>query len=372
MKKLKVAHIITGLNTGGTEMMLLKVLRNASDRYEHIVVSLLPIGRVGNMIRNEGFKVYALNLKMLKLPTSFIKLLSILKEERPHIVHSYLFHADLLGRIAAKVMRVPVVISSLRNENIGGRLRERLLGMTDFCVDKVTAVSQNVANAHVAKGITKEDKICIIYNGIELDCENLADIPTARRNLNIVGGGKWILLTIASLEIKKGHIFLFGALKTLKEKGYKIKLIAAGRGKEEERLREEIVAQDLNGEVILAGEKDNIAELLSVSDVFVLPSLWEGLPNALLEAMVSGVPVVATRVGGVPEVVINDETGLLVEAKDSDALAVAIERLINNHELRQRLSQKAKEYVRKNFNIKAIVGQTEKLYDELLRNNGTD
>lgn len=365
MKKVKIAHIITDLNIGGAEMMLLKTLRNSSDKYEHFVISLLPIGKVGAMIKNEGFRVYTLNLKMLNCPISFIRLLHILKKEKPNMVHSYLFHADILGRIAAKMMRIPIIISSLRNENIGGRLQERLLGMTDFCVDKVTAVSRNVADTHIFKGTTKKDKIRVIYNGFELNDERPRNISTLRRDMNI-DDDTVLLLMIASLKKKKGHTFLFSALQMLKEKGYKFKLLVVGSGKERKRLEKEITDKRLEKQVILAGERADIFELMSISNIFILPSLWEGLPNALLETMASGLAVIATRVGGIPEVVKDEETGLLVGVRDSYALRDAIERMVKDPRLRMRLAENAKIHVREKFDIKKTVMDVEKLYGELL------
>lgn len=372
MRRIKVAHIITDLDTGGAELMLLKTLRNfKSDRYSHFVISLLPRDSLREGIEKEGFNVYQLNINRGNIALSFVRLISVLRRERPQIVHNYLFHADILGRIAAKVAGVPIVISSLRNENIGGRLYEVLLRMTDFCVDGVTAVSENVADVHILKGTTKKTKISVIYNGLELGCSCPKDSSYIRRDVNI-GDDTSLLLTVGNLEAKKGHIFLFEACKVLKEKGYKLRLLVVGSGREKKRLESKIDDLRLENEVVLTGRRSDVPELLAASDIFILPSLWEGLPNALLEAMEAGLPVVATRVGGVPELVTDDETGLLVDAEDGKALAEAVERIIRDSDLGRRLSQNAKEYVKRKFDIKNTVMRTEKLYEELLRQRETD
>jgi len=367
MKKAKVAHIITTLNTGGAEMMLLKTLRNfGNDKYEHFVVSLMPQGNVGRIIEREGFKVYCLNMKKSNFIAQIWKLTGILKKEKPQIAHNYLFHADIFGRLAAKAAGIPVVISSFRNENIGGRWREILLRMTDFCVDAVTAVSKKVADTHVSRRTTKKDKMRVIYNGIEFKDYHIGDIFLMKNNMGIEEGA-FVALTVASLEAKKGHQYLLRALEILKDKGCKIKLLLVGDGRQKEKLEREIIKKKLQNEVILTGERQDIAEFLRVADVFVLPSIWEGLPNSLLGAMAAGLPVVATAVGGVPEAVKDNETGLLVRAKDASALAAAIERIMNDKALREHLTQCAKTYVKENFDIRQTVIQTEKLYDELLK-----
>lgn len=371
LSKIKVAHIISDLDVGGAESMLVKTLRNfKSDRYEHFVISLHPQkNSLRGKIEKEGFKVYLLNIGIKNFILPLIKLISILKRERPQIVHSYLFHADIFGRIFARLTRVPVVISSLRNENIGGRLYEILLGVTDFCVDKVTAVSRNVADVHIAKGTTKKNKISVIYNGLELEDSSQKEASRIRRNLDI-RDDLFLLLTIASLEPKKGHIFLFEALSMLKKEGCRFKLLVVGHGREKERLERKIANLGLENEVVLMGKRDDIQEILVASDAFVLPSIWEGLPNALLEAMAAGLPVIATRVGGIPEVITDSETGLLVETKDSNALAKAIERIAKEDGFSRRLAQNARDCVRRNFDIKKTVEQTEELYEELLREHG--
>ena len=368
--RIKVAHIITDLDIGGAEMMLLKTLRNfKNEKYEHLVISLKPVGKMGEMFKAEGFKIYSLNLNIYNSVSGLMKLLSILRKEKPHIAHNYLFHADILGRIAAKAAGIPIVISSLRSVEIGGRLREILLSITDFCVDGVTAVSKAVANAHISKGTTKRKKIRLIYNGVELENNRFGDASLARRSTGIEEG-TFLLLTVGRAEEVKGHTFLFDALRTLKDRGYKFKLLAVGRG--EEKLRGDIAKRRLENEVILTGEKEDISELLTASDAFVLPSLWDGMPNALLEAMAAGLPAVATRVGGIPEVITDNETGLLVESKDSNAIAGAIERIMREKGLRERLARNAKNYTRENFDIKKTVSGTRELYEGLLRGHGKD
>jgi len=373
MRQIKIAHIITDLDIGGAEWMLLRTLRNfKNNRYKHFVISLLPGNSLCKEIEKEGFSVYSLNLSKKNFIVSFIKLIYILKKEKPQIVHNYLFHADISGRLAAKLTGVPIVISSLRNEYIGGRWRERLLRMTDFCVDSVTAVSQNVADSHILKGTTKKDKVSVIYNGLEFKINqdnNSKNTSYIRQDMNM-GEDIFLLLTIANLEPKKGHVFLFDALSLLKEKGHRFKLLVVGYGKEQKKLEGDIVSKDLTDEIILLGKREDVQGFLAAADAFVLPSLWEGLPNALLEAMAAGLPVVATHVGGIPEVVTNNETGLLVEPRNSDALARAIERIMNEEELRRHLAQNAREYVNKNFDIKKTVAKTEELYKKLLGKYG--
>jgi len=372
--RVKVAHIIADSDIGGAEMMLLKVLRNFKDEeYEHFVVSLKGIGAAGRMIRKEGFRVYALGATRINLAAPFIKLLYVLKKEKPRIVHNYLFPAEIVGRIASKIMRVPIVISSLRSVEIGGRWRERLLTATDFCVDRVTAVSRKVAEAHISKGTTRKSKISVIYNGVERREAGQKGRMKVRQAFG-AGDDTFLLMTAGRLAEVKGHTFLFRALESLKNKGFDVKLLVVGGGKGGYRnnLEEEIAQRGLKEEVFLTGETQDMAGMFDASDAFVLPSLWEGMPNVLIEAMESGLPVVATRVGGVPEAVTDNASGLLVEPRDSGALSEAIERVIKDTQLRSRLARNAKNVIREKFDISGTVTGTKRLYEDLSTRYGTN
>ena len=370
MKTVKVAHIITDLDLGGAETMLLKILRNFKDYgYEHLVICLkIESAILRQQIEREGYRVYVLNFKVHNAVVQFFRLIAVLKKERPYIAHTYLFHADFLGRIAAKISKVPVVISSLRNENIGGAVRESLLRITDFLVDKVTAVSQRVADAHLSKNLTKKDKLEVIYNGVEV--EEMVDIDplVTKRELGIEDG--FLLLTVANLEKKKGYNYLFEALKILKDKDYRFTLLSIGGGRERQTLESMIDSSRLKDRVKLLGKREDIASFFATADIFVLPSVWEGMPNALLEAMSHGLPVIATRVGGVSEIVTDNETGLLVDARDSMSLALSIERLFNDGALRQRLAHRAKGFDKDRFNIKGTVTSFDRLYKGVLEIHG--
>ncbi|MBN1872334.1 MAG: glycosyltransferase [Candidatus Omnitrophica bacterium] len=372
MAQVKVAHIITDLDIGGAEYMLLKVLRNFEDsRFSHFVVSLLPNTPLREKIESEGVKVYTLGVNKISFVASLPRLISILKSERPNIVHNYLFHADILGRIAARISGVPIVISSLRNENIGGKFREMSLRLTDFCVSKVTAVSREVGRAHVKKGVTREDKIKVIYNGLELTEDDTADNLRLRKEIGL-GQDTYFILTVSNLEKKKGHIYLLEALRILKQRGYDFKSVIAGSGRERRRLERQITKMDLVDRVALLGRRDDVNRLLKAADIFVLPSIWEGLPNALLEAMAAGLAVVATDVGGVTEALANNDTGLIVPPRESKTLSEAIEILFNDKSLRDRLSRNAATYTNERFNIKRTVSDTKRLYEELLDAHGKD
>ncbi|MBU4377317.1 MAG: glycosyltransferase, partial [Candidatus Omnitrophica bacterium] len=248
MKRIKIAHLITDLDIGGAELMLLKVLRN-SDRklYDHFVISLKSKGKVAKGIEDIGVWVINLDVKWYNFPLGLIKLCAILKKEKPAILHNYLFHADLAGRICGRISGVPAIVSSLRSVDVGSGFREILLRTTDGLVDAVTAVSKKVAQEHINKRTTKEAKVRIIYNGLELDNSNKSGRKDELRGKEGIAPGEFLILSVGNLRPVKGYSFIFDAVKVLQEKVKDVKLVIVGGGDYKKALEAEITHKGVSG-----------------------------------------------------------------------------------------------------------------------------
>ena len=159
MKKIKIAHVITDLDIGGAELMLFKFLHNSDKKlYDHFVISLKEKGKVAKGIEALGIRVISLNMRWYNFPLCFFRLYRVLKKERPDIVHNYLFHAEMAGRICGRIAGVSIIVSSLRSVSVGNDLRQLLLRSTDNLVNAVTAVSKKVADEHIGRGGAKKKK----------------------------------------------------------------------------------------------------------------------------------------------------------------------------------------------------------------------
>ena len=370
-KRRKICFLITGLEIGGAEMVLYKLVGKINRvSYEPIVISLLPPGPVARKIMCQNIPVYSLHIKS---KTNFItlwKLIGLFKKFSPDILHTHCFHANILGRIIARILNIPIVISSIHTINLGSVRREMLLRMSDQWATVTTTVCQAAAEKLIERGIVKQDKIKVIYNGI--DNENYPlQIETNKGLARERYGFKKqipLLLNVGGLRKPKGHIVLLEAAAILKKKGIAFLFVIAGEGKLRQHL--EVVIEDLRLEryVRLLGQRDDIPELMAAADVFVLSSLWEGLPLVVLEAMASGLPVVSTNVGGVPELVVDNETGFLVPPENPQLLAEAIERMLSLPE-HQRLAmgQAGKKRIEENFTLNKMVSAYEDLYLECLK-----
>jgi glycosyltransferase involved in cell wall biosynthesis len=226
-------------------------------------------------------------------------------------------------------------------------------------VDRVVAISQTIADQLVAAGVGRT-KIRVIYSGID-PCRfsGASRAVRARPDVPVIG-------TAAVLEERKGHRTLLEAARLLKDRGYRFELALAGDGSLKERLRAMIDSLGLTEEVALSGFVSDIPQFLAGLDIFVLPSLYEGLGVAALEAMAAGKAVIASRVGGLAEIVVDSETGLLVPPADSESLARAMAKLLLDEGLRTALGRRGAERVRQSFTLERMAIKNEDCYYELL------
>jgi len=388
MKKIKILYLITGLNVGGAEVLLWKLIKDLDkEKFEPVVVSIIPIGEIGKRIQQEGIKILSLNIT--KVLTSknkekfssliFRSIITIFKEiphlvfitlkEKPKILHSFLFHANFLGRITGKICRVPIIISSIHSMNFGGKLREKLLRYTDNLCDLTIAVSQMVAKTMTEKRVVPKQKLKVIYNGIELedfDLDKNIIREEIRKELGIRSNQN-ILISVGRLAKEKGYSYMIKTIQILKKKYPDLIWIVLGDGEDRRKLEREVKTSNLQKNVFFLGNRNNVAEYLIASNVFLMPSLEEGLPLALLEAMVCGLPIVATNVGGIPEVITDGANGFLVEPKNSLALAKKIEYLLNlEQERRKKIGLEGRKVVEEKFSLEKMERDYKNLYQQFL------
>lgn len=373
--RIKVLSLITGLNTGGAEMMLYQTATRLDRRmYEPVVVSLERGGKLAERLRESGIRVYELGFT--KRPSGWPKLFqlfNILSRERPHVLHAYMFHADIIGRLFGKLAGVPVIISSIRNENIGGRLRERLLGMTKRCADRVTAVCRAAGERQVKSGAVSSEQLTVIYNGVDLTrFESVAseDPWTIRRELGIPED-HFVFATVGRMEKQKNHLKLLESCAELDMAGRRITLLVIGDGSLRPDIERKLAELDLAEHVMLAGLRSDVPRLLRAADAFVLASLWEGFPNVVIEAMASGLPIIATRTGGVSEILDPPHSGFIVEPDDREEMTKAMSTLAAmDNRIRERMGLYARQTVAERFTLERTLEQTEELYQSLLSTKG--
>jgi glycosyltransferase involved in cell wall biosynthesis len=360
----RVLYLITELNIGGAERVLARLMAHLDrDRFTPTVACFYGgHGPVADEIRTLNIPVIDLGMTAKWRWDALWRLYCLLRRERPTVLHTWMFHANIPGRVLGRLTGVPAIISSERTMGQEGSLRRWLNCLTASLADQVVCVSQRVADFVVQDVGIPRHKILVIPNGIDLrDFEHLPGKHQARAMLGL-SSDRMLVGTVARLNSVKRLDVLLQAMGSL----LGVYAVIVGDGSERAPLEAISERSGLAGRVHFAGQQDEVQTWLAALDVFVLSSDWEGMPNALLEAMAAGLPVVATAVGGTPEVVVDGVTGLLVPPRDPVALAEAITRLLHDPDLRRQMGQAGRERVKERFTVERMVSRTEALYRELI------
>lgn len=361
--KIKVLHLITELSSGGAQSALLRLLAGLDRSTFEPVVACLYHGdaAVAQQIRALGITVVDLGMTHKGRLDALGRLYQLLRREQPTILHTWLFHANLSGRILGRLTGVPIIICSERTMAMESEWRYHLNRWTIGYVDRVIAVSENVRQFCINHIGIPAEKLLVIYNGVDVASHAPLTREEARQQIGL-DEDSFLLAVMSRLDPVKGVDMLIEAMLQV-ETGT---LVIFGDGSEKAALQKKAQAEGLELRVRWMGYRADATSLLPAFDLFVQPSLHEGMPNAVLEAMAVGLPVVATAVGGTPEVVQDAVTGCLVPAGDPTGLAQAIRRLQNEPVLRCKMGNAGRERVASHFALHNMIAQTTALYEELL------
>ncbi|HRU04749.1 MAG TPA: glycosyltransferase [Candidatus Brocadiia bacterium] len=290
-----------------------------------------------------------------------------LLRQRPALIQTFLFHADVAGRVMGRLAGAPVVLSSARATNVDkARWQLWLDRLTAPLADQIIAVSSATRDFAVAHEGARPDRTVVIRNGIDVEAWTPgAGRAETRAELGFTGAD-FVVGTIGRMTRQKGHGVMLEAARLVAARDPHVKWFIAGYGPLEAELRAQIAKAGLGGVVHMLGYRKDVARLLAAMDLFALPSLWEGMPNALLEAMAMGLPAAATAVDGNLELVENGVTGLLTPPSDASAMAQAVERLAADRRLAQDMGRQARARVEREFRLSQTVEAYIALYERLL------
>lgn len=366
---INILYIFVTLPVGGAENHLLTVLKEINrSKYNPVICCIREKGEIGEEIERMGVDIITLSRKSKSWNIRIIMdILKIIHQKNIQLIHAHLYHSNMYGRIAAAISKIPVIITE-HNVYQKYKIKRRVINwLLAKKTDKIIAVSEAVKRYVVSRDWVDASKIEVIYNGIDVKkFQSFLSKEEARHRIGIPV--KCFLIgTIARLTEQKGHIYLIKAIDIIKGSIPNAKLVLVGSGPLESYLKAEVSEKELNDYVIFLGSRRDIPDILKAMDIFVLPSLWEGLGIALLEAMASSIPVIATNVGGVPEIINNDINGLLVPPGDPFSLSQAIFDLYKNEFKRQRLSKNGLETIENKFTSHCMVKKIENLYESVLR-----
>jgi len=367
---LRVLHLVETLEVGGTETQLMHTaLRQHS--LHHVTVGCLraegpwlePLQRAGIPIVEFRKEKRLLSLSGLR---EMLRLAIFLRRKNFHVLHAHDLCANLVGVIAARLAGTPIIISSRRHladlEWWCTRWRNNIIRSVYGLSTHVIVNSASIRDLLVARDGLPSEMIRVIHNGVDVERFILAR-PDKRRLFPSVESRSKLIAVVANMYSPvKGHDSLIAAASSVCRDDSDTIFVLIGDGRERPTLEQQVKRAGLEKYFLFLGSRTDIPELLACCDISVLPSESEGLPNAVLEAMAAGLPVVATSVGGVPEIIEHEVNGLLVPPQDAVALSAEILRLLRENDLRQRIAQAGRERVLTRFSFTRLVEQLEALY----------
>lgn len=375
MRKIKILYIHHTFRSQSYNSLLLELAKRINrDKYEIAVCCLREGGPYEQRFKDIGVDVQNFNMKTVLDIRIIPRLIKYIKEKKVDIVHTALLPADVYGRISARLAGVPLVFSTIHNIDDYRQERKYFLYHAADRVSMkfathIVAVSKAVEN-FISQWPEVRSKSSTIYNGINCQKYNVnIDAINYKTELGLQSQVPTVGV-IARFTRQKGLEFLLEAASYVLREGRQVQFLVVGNGP----LRKELgsLAKKLKVEhnVFFTGfvNDEDIPRILAVLDIFVLPSLWEGLGISLIEAMCSGKPIIATNVDGIPEVVVDGETGVLIPPKDSKILAEAITELLDSPEKRKRMGEMGRQRALNHFSIEKMVENYEKFYRAFCKN----
>lgn len=370
---MRIFFLSTSMGMGGADKQLMSAAQELRSRgHEVFIASLTALGPMGLEARALGIPTESLHMRRgLPDPRGLARLVRLVRAWKPDVVHSHMVHANLMARALRLLAPVPVLISTIHNINEGGRLRMVAYRLTNRLVDHMTIVSQAAADRFVADGIVPRSLLTVAPNGV--DTELFRNVPPAaraalRRSLGVEDAFVW--LAVGRFEVAKDYPNMLEAFAGVRARRAEAVLLLVGRGSLQADT--EVLAQrlGLGSAVRFLGVRQDVPEVMSAADGYVMSSAWEGMPMVLLEAAAAGLPIVATTVGGNREVVLEGESGFLVAPSDHAALAEAMLRLMELPlERRRALGERGRQHVRAHYGLGRVAEQWEGLYREALARN---
>ncbi len=375
--KQKILFIVTKGNWGGVQRYVYDLTTHLPEKSFDVVVAMgegviLPLRLTEAGVRNISLPSLGRDVKLVDDLKTFFTLRRLFRAEKPNIVHLNSSKAGAMGALAGRLARVSKIIFTAHgwawNEDrskISRLVITFLHWLTVILAHETIVVAETTRRQMLRFPFTRR-KMVVINNGISILDTHFLDRETARRELlGEVATGEpnslWIG-TISELHSNKGLQYLIQAIKILNKS---LTVVVIGEGEERERLEKYIKLLNLEHQIHLVGRKDNAAKYLKAFDFFTLTSITEAFPYVILEAGAAGLPVVASGVGGIPEIITSMQSGILVKPRQPSEIAKAIEFLLTYPDKANQFGQELKRVVEKNFSTSKMVKETVAIYNEL-------
>lgn len=361
MSPLSILYIDTERFWRGGQEQLFTLMKGMKERGHDVCLAAPGIAPLTDRAQAVGITTFDFRQSNEVSPLALNRLRGIMRGHRFQVIHFNTPRAIIAGSLMAWLEGVPVRVSARR---VNFPLKSRFSRYKyNWLQDGIITVSDTIRETLLNGGVSP-DLVTVIYEGVDLAWIDLQTPPPER-----LGNGNLVVGTVAHFSHEKGIETLLRAIATLNSHSRNVTYLLVGDGELRDALQQLAESLGVASQVHFTGFRSDCEGLMKQFDVFCLPSRSEGLSSAILSAMANRLPVVATSVGGIPELVVNGETGLLVRPDDPADLAVALQRLLGSEQLRHRLGEQGRRRIETHFTLQRKLDETEKLYLKLLRPN---
>lgn len=364
----RVLHCIETISSGGVERTLLTLIRGLpKEKYQHKVICTWKGGAVAEALEKEGVEIYSIGT--FKSPFEFKKLnevVKITKSYKPHLIHGAVFEGMTMATVAGLFsMKSKVILEETSDPQNRSKKANLLLKAFSYRANALQAISEEVGNYLVKETSVKNCKVRIISNGVEVpEILSQKDKINLREKYGLTKDDIVVGFVGRLYNNHKRFTDLLEAIYILENK--EIKLLIVGDGKDRELLNAEVERINLSSQIIQVGYQSNPHPFYDLMDVFCVPSSREGFGLVAAEAMLHSIPVIATKVGGLQNVVVNRETGYLIPPFSPESIAEKIEIIARNPNLGKKMGERGKERARQNFSADRYCKEVESLYLDLI------
>lgn len=367
-ESINLCHIITGDLWAGAEVQAFSVIKGLNKMpYIKMRVIIFNDDILSSKISEEGVQTDIVDEKKENFITMILHVYNILKEREIDIIHTHGYKETLIGGVVSKLLNIKLVRTHHGKGMIHGSKSHRFIELINekYLTSKLISVSYELKDILIKNKI-KENKIKVIHNGIKAESVSPSNNEKVIRLQLQIGYDTLVVGTIGRIVSIKGHKYFLDGAKRVLDDNKEIIFVIVGNGPLINQMKKYAKSLCIDKYIRFTGFRDDAIDILNMFDIFVLTSLHEGIPITLLEAMCLGKPIIATNVGGIPEVIRNEFNGLLIPPRDSKAIYGALIKLLNNKKLRAKFSCDAKKDVQNKFCLNITVKETERLYREIL------
>lgn len=366
MQRINVLELIGTLKFGGAEKQVIGLSKNLDKEKFNVIICCLGGGRsLEEELKGEDIEIVHLHFRRRYFFIGLYKLIELIRKNKIDIFHAHLFGSGFWGRIAAVLAGVPVIIYTEHGKCLWKKTRHILFErIANKFSDMVITVSEDIRKLCINRENTPPEKVTYIPNAVDFrEFEVSEKVASEKRGELGFKDEDLIIGTVARLNFAKAIDYMLGAFAIVREKLPSSKCLIVGDGELRNDLENCAKELGIEDDTIFLGARNDIPELLSIMDVFVLSSITEGTPVSLLEAVVARVPAVGTDVGGIPEVIEDGVSGILVPPKDKEKLARGIIDLLKDAELKKKVVNNAYNKVKERFSITSTTKRIEKIYE---------